>query len=225
MKYEKGSFIIVPNKEALRLLSVGARAVFLEICDFADERGRCFPARQTLAERILMHPNSVDRFIEELEEAGLIEKSGRVRADGSRTSNEYQILVRGITTHSEGPLTTHSEAELYPVLTQPTISEAGASRVVIEDVSETETKKEKRDTSYLQVFELFGNPYPLAWKANRTQIQAAKNLLAERGITDIEEALSWYNKHKEDPYCPVVNTPYDLDSKWAKLEAHYERIT
>lgn len=142
MKYEKGSFITIPNKYALRKLTLGARAVFLEVCDFADADGMCFPSRSLIAKNIQMSTDSVDRFIGELVENGLLEKSGRVRKDGSRTTNEYQILLVGSRTDAEGGSRTHPEAELYPVLTQTTIPRADARPLeIVETFEESESKR------------------------------------------------------------------------------------
>lgn len=128
MRYEKGNFVVLPNLDALREVSVGARAVFIEICAFSDEYGCCFPSRKTIAENIQMHSNSVDRYISELAQKKIIKKSGRTRKDGSKTTNEYQILVVPLTTHGEGGITTHGEAELYPVLTIPTVTDEATLR-------------------------------------------------------------------------------------------------
>lgn len=87
---------------------------------------------------------------------------------------------------------------------------------------ETETSRhDKKDTSYLSVFQLWGYKYPLSWRVNRTEIQAAKNILAERGLKNAAEALAFAKKYFDDEYCPKIYSPCDLDRKWAKL-AKYE---
>lgn len=83
-------------------------------------------------------------------------------------------------------------------------------------------QREKKDTTYLKVFELWGK-YPLNWKKNTTQIAAAKNLLAEQEFEDIDSALKYYFKHKGDDWIPEILTPSDLDRKWLKLEAFYDK--
>lgn len=135
MKYEPKSFIVIPNRHKLHELTPGALAVYIHLCDFADMNGVCFPSRATLAKRIGMHVNSVDRFIEEIEKKGLISKSKRVNSDGGMTSNSYQLLVVSTTTHGEPPLTTHSEG------TKPIINEKTA------DADFLEIKEEKIDSN------------------------------------------------------------------------------
>ncbi len=233
MKYEKGSFVLVPNKQALKKLTLGARAVFVEICDFADDNGRCFPSRSKIAENIIMSTDSVDRFIAELLEAGFIEKSGRVRPDGSRTSNEYQILLVGSRTDTQGASRTHSEAELYPVLTQPITSEIGISQEyrIAKDEPEGRKKKNPDSRAYPNakaVFRLFGkaptHKYPLHWVGNVSQMKAAQNLYNEHGLEEIASLLKWYEKHKPKDFPWDVSTPWDLEAKWMKLDAYFDKL-
>lgn len=94
---------------------------------------------------------------------------------------------------------------------------------ITEHLEEDKEPRARKDTSYKQVFLLFGK-YPRNWDMNRTQIQAAKNLLEELGIEDVTKVLKWYNNHKEDPYCPVITSPYDLDSKFLKLKEYKNRL-
>lgn len=104
-----------------------------------------------------------------------------------------------------------------------TTSKIGILPVTIEKiVDEEKPTKEKKDTTYLKVFELW-KPYPLNWRKNTTQIAAAKNLLAEQEFEDIKSALEYYLKHKDDDWIPEILTPSDLDRKWLKLEAFYNK--
>ena len=77
----------------------------------------------------------------------------------------------------------------------------------------TQTKKYPNAQS---IFSLFGK-YPANWKINKTQLQSAENLFLERGVVQILKAINFYKENKESEFCPVINSPYDLDSKWAKL--------
>ncbi len=105
-------------------------------------------------------------------------------------------------------------------------------RSIEENISETSSQKyeivseddkpirEKKINTSEQVFNIFKeeiNKYPLNWKTNKTQRLAAENLLQERGEDQIRKALRFFKKHKDEPFCPEVSTPWDLDSKWTKL--------
>jgi len=222
MKYEKGAFVTLPNIEALRKLSLGARVVFTEICVYADERGQCFPKRKLLADNIQMSMDSVDRFIVELETAGLLTKTKRNREDGSLTSNLYQIMVLplGSRTHAPTPSRTHATAELNPLRTKPTVTETSSEYKIVSSLEEEEKRKTPpkypNAPAVLKLFKIIGN-VPANWKINTAQLKACENLFKERGLEKIESALEFYSETKEVEFCPQITTPFDLDSKWTKL--------
>lgn len=58
---------------------------------------------------------------------------------------------------------------------------------------------------------------PADWKKNTTILQACENLYTERGIDKIKNALEFYKDNKDLPYCPVIDSPVDLDRKYTKL--------
>lgn len=95
----------------------------------------------------------------------------------------------------------------------------GEAKLRIERVVDEEKPiKEKKDTTYLKVFELFPERQ-MNWRKNTTQIDAAKNLLEEHGLEDVTEALDYYHKNTQQSYIPEILTPSDLDRKWLKLAA------
>lgn len=104
-----------------------------------------------------------------------------------------------------------------------TISRASPSEVIEfkEEVSEKKSTPKKYPHSK-EVFGLWGK-YPRNWELNTTQLRAAENLFEEQGLEEIRGALEYWNKHKDEDFCPQVPTPYDLDSKWLKLSAFYDK--
>lgn len=96
-------------------------------------------------------------------------------------------------------------------------------RVVMEDEEERRPRVRK-DTSYREVFKLFKNPWPLNWNIRPVEIQAAKNLLEEHGIEEIKDALQFIKDFGHTDFFPSITSPYDLDSKWAKLEAKSKEL-
>lgn len=97
--------------------------------------------------------------------------------------------------------------------------------VLDDDTREIVNKKPqtKKYPNALKVFNLFGK-YPLNWKINKTQLQAAENLFTERGSEQIIKALQFYKENKDNEFCPTINSPYDLDSKWAKIIGFKKRL-
>lgn len=83
-------------------------------------------------------------------------------------------------------------------------------------------KPSRADSHVLEVFRLFGR-YPKVWEANRTQRGAAERLHQEHGIEQIKKAIAFYREHSEEPYCPVVDTPWKLDNKWNDLHTFKEK--
>lgn len=92
MRYEKGSFITIPNKHVLKGGDSVVQVVYMWICSFADERGICFPSRTTLAKNSGCSVRTVDRAIEMLCDAELLNKVQR--RDGTKNlTNVYQIMI------------------------------------------------------------------------------------------------------------------------------------
>jgi hypothetical protein len=92
------------------------------------------------------------------------------------------------------------------------------SSVVVDDWGEeVGATKKKKDTSYRVIFSLLSLKYPSSWERNTSQIKAAKALLQERGVEQVERAISYYKRNASKPFIPEITTPYDLDTKWEKL--------
>ena len=77
--------------------------MYMAICLHADETGGCFPSYNTIAEEVDYNLRTCKRAVEELVELGLVEKEHRLRKDGSLSSNYYQIIDKGVVTHTTPP--------------------------------------------------------------------------------------------------------------------------
>lgn len=95
-KYIKGNYSIVPNMGEVLKLKGATVNVYLALCKYGDEDGLCFPSYNTIAEQIDYNVRTCKRAIEELVEAGLIERRQRSRSDGSLSSNYYQLIDKGV---------------------------------------------------------------------------------------------------------------------------------
>lgn len=92
MQYEKGSFIVVPNKGRLEGIGGNAQALFMWLCSYANTDGNCFPSIPTLAKKIGISESSIKREIKKLVELGVVTKNQR--KEGSvYLSNEYTVVV------------------------------------------------------------------------------------------------------------------------------------
>lgn len=83
-----------------------------------------------------------------------------------------------------------------------------------------QTKKYPNAPKVRKVFLAETGKNPKNWKMNKTQLLACENLYTERGLKTIQNALRWYKEHKDMEYCPQISSPYDLDSKWTKLNEY-----
>jgi hypothetical protein len=73
-------------------LKPGPKFVLIALCEFVDGNGECYPGQVRLSSMIGAPVRSVQRYLDTLVEAGIIEKRVRVRGNGSRTSNAYKLV-------------------------------------------------------------------------------------------------------------------------------------
>lgn len=141
----------------------------------------------------------------------------------SQVPEKIRLKIREIEKTGVGMQALPSSA--FAFASSSALSSIGEAELRIETITEEE-KKPKTPPKYPHSKEVFGlwGAYPRNWVANKTQLTAAENLFEERGIEDIKEALDFYRTHQKDKYCPEIDSPFDLDTKWVKLEAFLERI-
>ena len=94
MKYNKGTFVIVPNINELALLPPTAQGLYLWICKFSDENGSCYPSRKKLASLLNCDMRTIDKYMQILVDNELIEKTKRKKeGTNENMSNLYQLLI------------------------------------------------------------------------------------------------------------------------------------
>lgn len=93
----------------------------------------------------------------------------------------------------------------------PSIDAETGEKVVIE-------KPKKQGKEIFALFQEILGLAPLNWKVNRTQRTSAENLMLEKGVDKVRNALNFYKEHREEEFCPAIQSPYDLDAKWEKLK-------
>lgn len=91
--YQKGQFLVVPNKAIVLKLRGASLNVYLAIVDHADDNGKCFPSYNRIIEVTGYKRRQVIEAMAQLVDIGLIKKDGRARKDGTQTSNSYQLLL------------------------------------------------------------------------------------------------------------------------------------
>jgi hypothetical protein len=83
----------------------------------------------------------------------------------------------------------------------------------------TPTRKYPNASAIRKVFQEVLGKNPADWNKNTTVLQACENLYTERGIEKVRNALEFYKENHEKEYCPVINSPVDLDRKYTNLSA------
>lgn len=83
----------------------------------------------------------------------------------------------------------------------------------------TQTKKYPNAPAIRKVFQEVLGRNPANWKLNKTQLQSCENLFTERGVDKVRNALEFYLEIKGQEHTPVIDSPYDLDTKYEKLAA------
>lgn len=210
----------------------------MALCAMADEDGVCWPSFQTLAEHAGMSRTSAIEAIRMLEALKFIMRTSRSRADGSQTSNEYQIcllqpetrppstpgdlgVVRQATTNDN-----HLERQSLSLSAKALeVSESeendDVSVVSTDDWGEELRPKQKKDLSYRKVYNLwnkqYNGTYPLYWNVNPHIKASAERLLQAHGMELIQKAFDFYWKNRSDKFCPKLSTPKDLEEKWERL--------
>jgi predicted transcriptional regulator len=93
----KQGFCLVPSlllraaKERLGL-SAMHQIVLLQLCDYWwDHDRKPYPSKETIGERLGLGPRQVQRYMADLEKAGLLTRNARYARNRGRLSNEYDL--------------------------------------------------------------------------------------------------------------------------------------
>lgn len=85
-------------------LSHRARSVYMYLHDRSDAAGICWPSIKTVAADLKLSRRTVQRALNDLEQAGLVMRQLRHRPNGSLTSNQYQIQKKTSQSPAKGKL-------------------------------------------------------------------------------------------------------------------------
>ena len=69
-----------------------AKAVYMYLQDRCNAEGQCYPAIGTIARELNLSRRTVERAIQDLEKAGLLQKEQRWRENGGRSSLLYTLI-------------------------------------------------------------------------------------------------------------------------------------
>lgn len=174
----------------------------------------CYASNKFFAEKLGVTERQIRSGLAQLEEQYI----KRVVKGNSRTILPKAEIVEEEVSLPRGgsPASAEAEVSLPHISVSNSVSKPGEATLRVE-LDLDKTIKPKKDTSYFSVFELWGK-FPLNWRANRTEIDAAQNLLKEHGLEACKGALRFADKVRGDQYSPKIFKPSDLDRKWAELK-------
>tara|TARA_R110000868_G_scaffold363247_1_gene625512 strand:+ start:217 stop:897 length:681 start_codon:yes stop_codon:yes gene_type:complete len=204
MKYERGSFIVVPSREKLRGMPVPAQALYMWLCAYANETGECFPARSTLARDCDCSLNTVDRMTQLLVDRGLLEVSKRIK-NGENMTNLYTVVIWGGSPTGEQPSPTDRQGvapqidkELNPVLTQTTVS-GDKLRVETFSLKEDEAERPQKITNagYESLLKWAESTHGRRFTARTKQYGALKSAKAA-GLKSADLKDRWEDMESDD---------------------------
>jgi len=78
----------------VKVASTAQKAVLLVLSDFADEEGYCWPSQKLIGQRAGCSERTVRTVLKELETAGLLTRSERMRKNGSFTSDAFLLDLK-----------------------------------------------------------------------------------------------------------------------------------
>lgn len=95
MKYKKGTFVVVPNKEHLKGKPSEMQTIYFWLCDHSDEDGECFPSRSKIAKEAGCGIKTVDKYLKLLVDEGFLGIEQR-KKNGTKEnmSNLYTLLLK-----------------------------------------------------------------------------------------------------------------------------------
>jgi pyocin large subunit-like protein len=177
----------------VRAGSTTAKAVLVALADcHNDHTGDCYPSIQRLADICECSRRTVVRALEDLESAGLLTKRGRVGADGSQTSNAYDLHIgAGDPCVNLTPPLCHSDT--------PPVSQCHPNLE-----SESSLSKRARETGLL--VGTFSKTVPVDWQPDSAIERMAR---VQPGV-DREHELAQFRLHE------FVNGKTDWDRAWAQ---------
>lgn len=87
----------------------------------------------------------------------------------------------------------------------------------LKEIKKKPTQKYPNAPIVRKLFQEILGVNPADWNRNTAVLQACENLLTEHNVEKVRNALNFYKEHKDKEFCPIINTPVDLDRKYVKL--------
>lgn len=218
MRYTKGSFITVPNKEGLRGLKPQTQCVFMWLCHYANTSGKCFPSKKTLSKDCGMSERAVYNAVNELVKNRFVIEEKRVdKKTGQSKSNLYTVLLGGRVHEVQGEGAGGAGGRVHEV---PTNSIHKNSIQLSSTASRAEKESDPLISEIIHLFEQI-NPACGKMYGHKAQREASASLLKVYGFEEVKKVVDILPKTNKIPYMPTINTPHQL---WINYEKWKDKM-
>lgn len=230
MKYKKGTFVVIPNKDKLRGKPSEMQSIYFWLCEHADDNGGCFPTKKTLMDEAGCSHNTLDKYLLQLQEEGFLKvKNRKIRGTKENTSNFYQILIvsdnpkmvepptkNGVTGHTKNGLETNPSINSNH-LSVSAIAEDSNKPFKVKEIPlefNFENELKKLSESYWKPDKIIA----LFWMRKKWKFENMKQFKTERSRQlKSAKALEGYNSEqltKAFQYCEdnYSNFPWGLET-------------
>ena len=173
-------------------------------------RGQLITGRYALAGATGISPNTIKDYLNLLEKLEIITKksTNKFTLISIVKYNDYQTKKEKHTSKN----TNQTPARHQPDTTNNNVNNDN-------NVNNTIADKPPEISLLLEFFKNTVNPH-LQYN-NKTERKACTNLLNTYGLEKTKQALIFLEeKRKTDKYLPLITTPYELWTKWAKIKQH-----
>lgn len=151
-KYEKGTFVVVPNRQMLRGMKPSAQSVFFWLCSFADAIGTCFPSHSTLGQHAGISVSTVKRSLALLAARGMLRIMPRRSQRGDPLSNVYQILILSLNAGSDKP-----EGQLNVTGRVGAQGTTNSTQIKLNPMNSTSRELKRRSNGLVQIRKILKN--------------------------------------------------------------------
>lgn len=233
MKYEKGSFITVPNVKHLEGIGPMPQAIYLWLCFFANQDGECFPSRATLAKAAgIKKLHTLDKYIDELIGLGLVIKENRFKENEQVSNNYYLPIIDGgvapKTAYPQG-IKRHTPSPQNGIQNSTHITQSNEHTADAEKVPSKPLKGKMKvsplnpahNTLRPLVIKALEPLHPLEarrWYANTTEGKAVDALIDWLGEKKLMRFAEVWPTAVKEAFAPQAYKPSAILAKWPQIE-------
>lgn len=189
-------------------ISTNAKIVYAGIWLYSDaEKRKAFPSRNRLSQDLNLSTSTIDRAITELKEIEAVIVKGRIRPDGGRSSNIYELRV----SQPGGPYSYTNGGPAHRQL-EPTPTDGEAITITNK---QKPIKKRKRDLLFEEMCNGLGIDWNEATDGELSKVRGAVKQLRSVNATptELKEVIDHYKKN----WKVTISAPA-ISNNWSKLK-------